>query len=217
MPIYVDTLPQVQEQIKVTTLKQLVEVLPETINYQIDIWIAGKIARFGKTTENVIFLTDSLEEPSSELMCYFCDLVKSLGIVATLTNEYKNSRYLAFRLYDKGSLLIDKTTLTYKRLPEPITEAPVLTIDEVKQKLPQTIQWSYTIYLTGGLVKNGWSVNDADLITFDEEARPQLAEIRNYFTNLLGWKTDIGQTIMVNREPVYLYKLYENGGLCLPQ
>ncbi|MBF0484717.1 MAG: hypothetical protein HQL25_08455 [Candidatus Omnitrophica bacterium] len=72
------------------------------------------------------------------------------------------------------------------------------------------------MYLTGGLVKNGWSCNDADIIIFEEEAKPHLAQIRNYFTDLFGWKTDVGQVVMADREPVYLYKIYEGGKWQVP-
>lgn len=214
MPVYVDTLPQKIDAIKVTTLQDIISVLPETILYPINVWIADKIARFGKTTGNLIFLTDSENELLSELKIYFDSLITSLGIAATLSNEYKSNRYVAIRLYDNGELLLDKQTLTYKRSPSPIQAPPVLTVDEIKQKIPSTIPWTYTIYLTGGIVKTGWSVNDADLITFDEMSRQTLGEIRNYFTNIIGWKTDIGQIVMKEREPVYLFKLYESGSLC---
>jgi len=216
MAIYTSKLPQNIESIKVTTLKELITILPDTISYPLNIWVGGKLAMYGTTTGNIVFISELNDNQlTPEIKEYFNNLSSPLGINATVCNEWRNQRNIAFRLYDKGSLIIDKINFTYKQIPSPVA-IPLLTIEDVVKKLPKTIRWKQTLYLTGGLVKNGWSFNDADIITFDITESSELKNMRIYFTNLFGWKTDVGQKVMTEREPIYLYKIYENGVLCLP-
>ena len=215
MPTYTDKLPQETLPIKTITIDEVVAVLPETLPFPINLWIADKLARFGKTTESLIFLVEMEEEPSVEMRMYFEKLFEPLGFPATVFEDWKSKQYQAIRLYNEGRLIIDKATMTYKELPTPVHIAPVLTVEEFNKKLPNKIQWMQTIYLTGGLLKNGWSANDVDFIVFDGE-NEVLAEIRDYFTKRLGWKVDVGKNVMKEREPVFLYKLYEEGWLRLP-
>jgi hypothetical protein len=216
MPVYVDTLPQNIETIKTTKITDLVKILPEQIDYKINVWIGGKLARYGITTDNLIFFGEVNNEPSVELKLYFSSLVKSLGVQATISKNWKVSSFDMIRLYNEGNLIIDKKTMKYI---EPITEVhelPIIEVKEIIEKLPKEIEWKCTIYLTGGLVKNGWSANDIDIMTFDLiNDRKIFIEMKNYFTDLFGWKTDVGSTIMEEREPIYLYKIYEKGELCL--
>src|ERR1043166_1135106 len=217
MPIYTDTLPQSQTEPKSVTLRALVEILPEVLEQPFDVWIAGKLARFGITTDNLIFLLDFADEPPPEIRSYFSHLVESLGITATASNGWKNQSIVALKLYNEGRLIIDKSTGTYRELPR-ARQLPILTIPEIVDKFPIEIPWQHTMYLTGGIVKNGWSANDVDIIIEEPGVQKKtLGEIRNYFTQLLGGRTDVGRRVMPEREPVYLYKLYEAGRLCLPQ
>ena len=212
MAIYTTTLPQTIVPTKSITIQELISILPETIDYSINIWIDDKLAQYGRSADNIIFITDD-KEITNEKRQYFSNLVTSLDISATLSNAWKRNSISKLQLYTNGSLIFDKATMSYKQLPTPIPELPVLTIQEVTNVLPQTIKWNYTMYLTGGLVKNGWSKHDADIIIFDElqNGMTELIEIKKYFTNLIGWNMDVGQKIMEQREPVYLYKIYENG------
>ena len=214
MPIYTDKVPQAVTPIKTTTLKDVIRVLPETLQYPLNVWLGDKIARFGITTGNLMFLVEQDGETSSELKQYFSGLVKPLGIQATTSSAWKNNKFTALRLYNEGRLIIDKSTFSYRELPSQTHTAPVITVDDLKAKLPQTIQWQYTLYLTGGLEANGWSANDVRIIIFDAVRNKQdYADIRNYFTNLLGWKTHVVSKVVPER--VRLYKLYENGVLRL--
>lgn len=222
MPIYVDTLPQKVEKTKVITLLDLVKVLPNTIPYPIDIWIGSKLARYGKTTHEVVFLTDSAETPSDELVQFFNTLVTTLELKSTLLNArpdstgYRNVGLYAVRLYDKGELILDKETGQYTRLPSPSADYPLLTTQMVIDRLPKEIPFTQTVYLTGSIVRHGWSNNDADFIFEGEASWEDKENLNRIFMSALGWKTHVGDKVMAEREPVYLYKLYE-GGKCLLQ
>jgi hypothetical protein len=104
--------------------------------------------------------------------------------------------------------------MTYTELPTPVHEAPIMTLEQLKKKLPKEIPFKETLHLTGGLVKNGSTCNDVDFLAFYIEDKEQLSEMARYFTEVIGIKTDVGNKIMKEREPVFCYKLYE-GGICL--
>ena len=213
MPIYVNTVPQDVTPIRILTIKELINALPETLDYSINVWLTDKIARYGKTTDNLIFLSDGVTEyPSSEMMSYFDSLVSPMGFQATLSNDWKCNNTIAnFKIYNDGRLIIDKETMTYKELPSTIVESYSISFQDVVSKLPSSIEWNHTIYLTGGIVKNGFSNNDVDFIVFDEIDNETFVLMKKYFYGIMGCKTHIGKYVMVDREPVYLYKIYENG------
>lgn len=215
MPTYVTTLPQTVVPSFSITIHDLISALPETITYPINVWIDDKLAQYGRSSDNLIFITDD-NEITNEKRQYFSGLVNSLNIRATLSNSWKRNTISKIQLYSQGELIFDKVNMSYKQLPTPIPVLPVLTIQEVLDLLPKTIDWKYTMYLTGGLVKNGWSNHDADIIIFDtiENGFTEIMEMKKYFTQILGWNMDIGQKVMEAREPVYLFKIYENGNLC---
>ena len=217
MPTYVDTLPQKVELIRTVTLRELIGCLPSVLIFPLNVWIGDRMARYGMTTGNIVFLIENEEDATEAVRKYFSSLTAALGIQATAMCSWKNNAISALRLYNEGRLIIDKSTLAYKEIPTPTRCVPVLTIAELIAKLPRTIKWNHTLWLTGGIVKNGWSANDADLIIFEEQTdRSVFVEIARFFTVLLGWKTDVGGKVMEDREPVYLFKLYERGALCLP-
>lgn len=214
MPIFTETLPQTTHTVNNVTLTDLLGVLPEVIPYAVNVWVANHLARYGQTSGDILFLTED-DEPSQDLKQYFKTLVAPLGVSANVYNTYRHQRYVAMRLYDKGQLILDKSTGAYLRLPSPVPPMPCLTIDEVLLKLPRSITNVRTIYLTGSLVKQGHSFNDADFLILEEVPFEELEDLRRLFFNALGWKVHVGTTVMSDREPVFLYKLYE-GGLCLP-
>jgi len=213
MPIYVTECPQNVAEIKTTTLQDVVRILPDFLLEPLNVWITGKIVQFGRTDGNLIFTVEG-KEPTPRIKHLFHTFVSDLGIQGTVDNQWKNQKFVALRLYDNGKLIIDKNTLQYTKIPSPTKEPAIVTCKEVLEKLPDTISWPITLYLTGGIVRCGWSVNDLDIITFERQDRTTLVELRNFFTNLFGWKTDVGFTIMTEREPVYLYKIYEQGKKC---
>lgn len=215
MPIYTDTLPQSTAVIKTMTFKDLLSVLPDELPFNYNFWISGRLAKFGITNENLVFLIDVDEEPSIEMRNLFMPYTTKLGFDSTVSNAWKNSRLNSVRLYSEGKLIIDRDTLACKQLPAP-TKIPQITSSDVIAKLPETIPWTETLYLTGGIVKNGFSCNDADIICFELADPTHLGKMRDFFTNLFGWRTDVGLRVMENREPVYLYKIYEGGKRCPP-
>jgi hypothetical protein len=217
MPIYTNTLPQVTEVFKVTTIQELVRALPKIIKYPINVWVGDKIACYGKTVGNLKFYTDKREIISTETKCYFNDLVTPLQIQATLTGSWKHYSVGLFQLYKNGELMLEQETCTYKVLPDPVKEMTFITANEIIELLPKEIKYDYTIWLTGGIVKNGFSHNDVDFIIFEPILDPgKLYEIKKYLKEFVGWNCDIGQKVMAPREPVYLFKLYEGGKLCQP-
>jgi hypothetical protein len=189
--------------------------MPDELPLKYNFWISGRLAKFGITNENLVFLVDVDEEPSIEMRNLFMPFTTKLGFDSTVSNAWTNSRLTAVRLYSEGKLIFDRETLACKQLPEP-TRIPQITTNDVLAKLPETIPWNETLYLTGGIVKNGFSCNDADIICFDLKEPIVLSQMRDFFTNLFGWRTDVGLRVMVEREPVYLYKIYEGGKRCLP-
>ena len=216
MPIHVDKVPQQERPIVLVTLEQVIRALPDTIPYAKNFWIGEKIVRFGQTADNLVFFVDQAEEPTPEMRQYFDGLLAPLGKDATVLNAFRESKFLMMRIYNEGRLIVNKDTLSFTELPSKTALKPVLTSQEVFAKLPETIEWPYAIYLTGGLVRNGWSSNDGDIIIYDERARNDLAAIRKFFTNIMGWRFDVGFRVMEDREPVYLYKIYDEGKLWRP-
>lgn len=208
----VTTLPQTLAPIHSVNIREMVAVLPKTIPYKINVWVGDRMARFGKTTDAIIFLAEMATEPTVEQRGFFEQLVAPLGLPATLIENWKNQRYSAIRLYNEGRLIVDKETMTYTELPTPVHEPPVLTVEEAMRLLPKTIPFLATVYLTGGLVKNGWTANDFDFIS--NGPREQLSQMAMWFTKRLGWKTHVGPEVMSDREPVYLWKAYERGKYC---
>lgn len=206
----VDKLPQNIKEIKVTSIKDLIRVLPDNLDYKINVWLGDKIAKYGLDTGNVIFLAEIDEEPSVGMREYFNNLVLPLEINATIRGDWKNRRYSAMRIYNEGRLIIDKKTLCYTELSSPVYEAPILTIEQLLKKLPKEIPFKYTLHLTGGLVKNGFTCNDVDFLAFDIEDKEELSKISQYFTEVLGIKTDVGNKVMKERDPDW-YEIYKQG------
>lgn len=215
MPIYTDVLPQVTLNVKTTSIIDLIKALPDTISYSINVWLTGNIVRYGITSDDTIIFLGELDTIAPQtLINYFKTLVSPLGINATFLNEWKSRKFNALRIYNNGRLIINKDTLAYTEVPSPIHVAPVITLDDFVPSLPKTIPWAYTIYLTGGMTKVGWSANDIDMIIFDKLKDPaDYMAMRRYFTKTLGYIVDIGNSVITEKEPVYLYKLYENGSL----
>lgn len=209
--INTDKIPQNSEPIKTTDIKQLVAILPETIPYKINVSIGGNMGRHGITTGNLVFLVEILGEPTSEMQNYFNELVAPLGINAACY-DWRSEK--GQRIYNSGTLNIDRETLAFKFWPTPAIIAPVLTIEEFMSKIPSTVPFDCEIDLTGGLLKNGWSAHDGDLIVEDVNISNQTRkEIAKYFTNLIGWKFDCGQKCMDERGSVYKTPLYKKGKL----
>lgn len=209
MPTFVNTLPQKEREISIITIKEVVDKLPEELPWKINVWIADKLAKYGITTEALIFLVEQEEEPSIDMRMFFEELFKPFP--ATVYEDFMNRKYSAIRLYNEGKLIINKEDMTYKELPTPIYKAPILTIDKLMIMLPNEIKYTDKIYLTGGMVKNGFSNNDIDLIIFEEEDKGRLLEIALYFEKLTGWKVHCGNSVMKEREPVYCFLLYDGG------
>lgn len=215
MPIYTDKLPQVISESHIVTLAELIRVLPETLDYPLDVWLSDRMAKYGQTSDYIVLFFSLEIEISEELKEYFNRIVKPLDIPLHLAQPTRNvASVAAMKLYNAGRLIIDKTSLTYKELPSPVFRPPILTINELKERLPSTIEWTQTIWLTGGLVRNGWSGKDVDFIVFNETDTKVLDAIRVFFTKTLGFSADVGSEVLTNMEPVYLFKLYENGRLC---
>lgn len=211
--ILVTTLPQTYETIKVTTMSDLLTVLPENLLYPFNVWISGSLSRDGKTAGNLTFLLEGEGDPSSEIMQYFNSLVEPLGISATASYQWRNQSIQAIRIYNDGRLILNKDG-SFKEFPTPVNSKIEITPDYLYAILPQTIPFTETLYLAGGIPKNGFSLNDVDIMLEPTEPKSKFSAIRKYFVNILGVKVDVGNTPMPDREPIYQFKLYENGELC---
>lgn len=212
MATIITQIPQTEISIKTTKLSDIISLLPEELPWKINVWVGDKLARFGMTTEeSILFLAEQENEPSSEQMNFWNNLVSSLNVAATATNDWKSRRHSALRLYNEGRLIVDKQTMCYKELVSEVSSAPILTLEEFLSKLPKEIEWKQKIYLTGSLIKNGWSGKDADLVIFDEEDKIVLSEMKRFFEKQISWRVDVGNKVMTEREPVYFYLLYDGG------
>ncbi len=211
MPVEVNTLPQQIEPVVTTSFADVVAVLPERLTYPLNVWIAGRLARYGRSTDALVFLVEQDEETSTELKLYFEQIAGPYQ--ATVSHDWRDERVAAVRLYNDGRLIIDKHTLAYTELPTATRTAPVLTVADVLARLPKMIEWPHTVYLAGGLVRNGWSCNDVDFMV-DNADTAVYAAMRKFFGDALGCKVDVGNAAMPEREPVYKFKIYE-GGKCL--
>ena len=214
MPIYTDKLPQVVTESKLVTLAELIRLLPETLDYPLDVWVSDRMAKYGQASDYIVLFLPLGVAVTDELRTYFNQINEPLGIGTTIASaEGNNLTVSALKLYNAGRLIIDKETLTYKELPSPVFRPFIITINDLKDRLPSTIEWKNTIWLTGGLVRDGWSGKDADLIVFD--GTDELVQnMKGFFTRTLGFRVDVGMKVMPEREPVYLFKLYEDGQLC---
>jgi hypothetical protein len=204
--IYVNKFPQEIDPMEHITINQLVDVLPDSIPYNLNVWISGDLAKYGKTTQNLCFLIEQDSEPSNELMNYFDSLVKPLGKSATASHHWRNDLFTKLSLYQNGKL-IRKEHFVIDGISE-------ITSDYVKEYLPKAVPTHDPIYLTGSIVRQGWSRNDVDFICFNEDTE-LLANLRKYLSNSLKCKVHVGNQVMPEREPVYLCKTYEEGALCL--
>lgn len=204
--------------VSIITIRDVVALLPATLPWPINVGLAGKLAWYGKTVGTVIFLTDAQGEPTVEQRQYFEKLIEPLGVPATLSGEWNNSKHNLSRLYNDGRLIVrmENDRIVYTELPTPVNESPILTIDEAIKKLPRTIPFKNKLFLTGGLTLNGWTANDFDFIAEKVKDKRELAMMARYFTGVLGWKTDVGADVMPEREPVKLYPIYEHGRCLLP-
>lgn len=216
MATYVNTIPQNLAAITVVTLPELLAVLPDQIPYNINVWISGKMAKYGIATQTLIFVGELDDEPTSEMKMYFSDLCAPLPLEATLSEGWKKMDETLMRLYNNGKLIIDRVTMCYTEPVSATKTPPVITHEEILRKLESEIIWKYDLYLTGSLVAIGWSANDVDIMYFDEATtNEEVGQMKRYFASLFGCKVDIGKNLMPNREPIYLYKIYEKGVLCL--
>lgn len=211
MSILVNTLPQKLFPIKTVTLQEIIKILPERLSFPINVWLGGEIARYGQTTKSLIFLVEQDGEVSRNLRMYFEKML--FPYKASASSSWKDEKITALRIYDLGKLIIDKKTLTYKKIPSPTVCPPIILVEEVLKFLPPEIPFKETVYLTGSLVKNGWSGNDVDFMVDTKDGIVH-SEIWRFFKELLELKVDVGNSEMPNKAPVYKYKLYEDGKLC---
>lgn len=212
MPILCENLPQTETNFPVYTLKELISILPDKIPFQDRIWVTGKVVRFGISGDNILFVTDG--PVSQELNTFFLEVVNPLNVYSVVKNEWRSHKFIALRLYQDGELIIDKATLEYKKIPNSTKDIILATTDDIRAKLPPTIPWNYEIYLTGGLVKYGWSAKDVDIIILEPIEAQELLKIKNYFAGILGWPVDAFDRPAPDREPIYLFKIYRGGRLC---
>jgi len=214
----VTALPVAESVISLTFL-DLVASLPEEIKLPLNVWVGGKLARYGKTSETVVFLLEIDREPTSEEMQFFDSLVQPFGLSGTASEQWRNEFIPAVRIYNEGRLVVDKATGRLSEIPAPVQLKDEITPELIFPKFPAEIPFAETIWLTGGIAKNGYSMKDVDLLIgippFDVAvSADRVSEIRKYFYSLLTVRVDVGYKLMTDREPIHLLKLYEGGLLC---
>lgn len=215
----VKTFPQEYETIQKITLSDLIRVLPRRLKYAKNVWISGRLARDGKSSDNIVFILGMDKEPSSVMMKYFDKIVAPLNIHATASCAWRDRGLSALRIYNNGRLIIDRD-LYYIELPSPIEYRQEITKEYVLERLPKEVSFKETIWLTGSVVKNGYSMNDVDFIVGSSKfnsniKRECLFEMKNFFREKLKCGVHFGSRIMKEREPILVLKAYEKGKLCL--
>lgn len=216
----VTALPVAESVVSLTFL-DLVASLPEEITFPLNVWIGGKLARYGKTSETVVFLLEIDREPTSEEMQFFDSLVQPFGLSGTASEQWRNEFIPAVRIYNEGRLVIDKITGRINELPAPVQLKDEITPELIFPKFPAEIPYKETIWLTGGIAKNGYSMKDVDFLVGEMPFNvvvpaERISEIRKFFYSLLNIRVDVGCKLMTDREPISLLKLYEGGILCQP-
>lgn len=207
-----NTFPQKITEVKTTKLIDIIRVLPWKLPWDINVVILGKYASFGIGIGNLQFAKDGWDEPTREMKEYFNDIAKKVGLQGTLLKNFKTNQYKKVRLYNEGRRIVDDN-LIYLEAPTPSLDAPVLTSDEVIGLLPDEVPFDFDIYITGGIMANGWSANDLDLIVDDKK---NCREVKKFFEKIIGWKVDVGTSVMEERSPVYRCLIYRNKCLQLP-
>jgi hypothetical protein len=230
----VTTIPQTVLPTAGITLAEVMAFLPQTIPFSGIIGLSGKIVK-GKQVGRLVFQLRDDVEPSAELRQYFAALVEGAtnGVhTATVNNAWRDLGLDIMWLYVDGQRIITND-LVYTQAVPPVPLPLELTSELVMARLPSAVPFAQTIWMTGGLVKNGFSINDLDFVVgepaFDGEEvtgfsnveKPQLMLIKRHFEEVMNIgvtvfdriRVDIGNRIMSEREPVYLCKMYENGQL----
>lgn len=209
------------ESVSSVTFLDLVAALPNEIKFPFNVWIGGKLARYGKTSETVVFLLEVDREPTSEEMNFFDSLIQPFGLSGTASEQWRNEFIPAVRIYNEGRLIVDKVTGRINELPAAVRLKDEITPEIFFPKLPAEIPFKETIWLTGGIAKNGYSMKDIDLIIGEPPfsvvvPSERISEIRKFFYSIVGVRVDVGYKLMTDREPISLLKLYEGGLLCQP-
>lgn len=229
------TIPQAIDPFNFITLGQVMAVLPETIPFTEVIGIGGKICQ-GKQITNLIFQVRQDDQPSQEMKMWANSIAQqaSGGVFSgTMANDWRNRLCNVIWIYADGEKILGND-LVYTKAPPAIDLPLEITWQMVLSRLPQTIPYNTTLWATGGIVREGRSFNDFDIIAgnieLDANGAPTITEkievvdllnMRNFFNKQINlgvtvfdsMSIDIGNRIMTEREPVYLCKLYENGQL----
>lgn len=218
------------------TLTEVMAFLPQVIPFNGVIGLSGAIVK-GKQAGTLLFqLRDDASVPV-EMRQYFNGLVSTAtnGVFeAAVNNAWRDLGQDILWIYVDGQKIITND-LIYTSAPPPVPLPLELTWELVLSRLPQTIPFLQTFWATGSIVKNGFSVNDFDVVVgepefdangevtgFSNVEKPQLMLMKRHLekeTNLGVTvfdriRIDIGNRIMTEREPVYICKIYENGQLC---
>lgn len=216
MPITIERLPASSEKSYIT-FQQVLNILPDELPFKRNVWIGGRLLRYGKEFSDVAlpFQIETRFEVETEIRQYFGELFVAAGYSATASNQWKSNKQPMIRLYNDGKLIIDRNTQTFIEPPSPTRLSPTLTVEEVMTRLPQSLPFPVTVWLTGSLARYGQTWNDADFIIFELEDWQQYhGELKRLFEEVLaGWKCDVGKQVMPEREPVSLFRLYDQGQL----
>jgi hypothetical protein len=201
------------------TFQEVLNILPDTLPFLRNVWIGGRLLKYGKEFKDVpiVFYIETEFEVPAEYKQYFSNLFAPSVITATASNQWKTQRP-QIRLFNDGKLIVDRATGVFVEPPSPTKLSPTLTVEELKLRLPPSIPFTGTVWLTGSLARYGQTWNDADFIIFEKEDWiAQHGILKRMFEEALnGWKCDVGKAIMPEREPVFLFKLYEAGKCLLP-
>jgi hypothetical protein len=213
MGIIVDKLPKEYDISRVITIGEIVDLLPETIPFREDIWFKGNLVKSGvilsrevwfytkdKLNLELIGFMNSITKPEDIHFRFTCRLVEPI------------SKLLVYR---DGKLVIDKKLLNRDKSSNYINKK-ALTINGFISKLPKNIPIPCTIWVTGGLVKWGITFHDLDFIIYEiKDYNQYYKDIKKLFSDIYNIKVEVGYYLFINREPIYLFKLYDKGNLLI--
>jgi hypothetical protein len=219
MSVIIETLPSSTASQSVT-LVEVIGSLPDVLPFPRTIWIGGRLMKCGKEFKDnaIVFYVETNFEIEPAIKQFFNTAMQTLGCEATASNQWRSQKG-RFPIYTKGVLMVDRTSGMINHLPEATDLDEELTVEELCAAIPQSLPWKIDVWLTGSLAKEGKTWNDADFIIFEEndwkahakDFKALLEEVTN------GWRCDVGKAVMPDREPVYLFKLYDKGVCTCPR
>lgn len=165
----VTTIPQAIDPFFHLLLSDLINSLPETVSYQFNIGLSGRI-RLGRQSGAIHFVAATDEELGQEVKEEFSAYVRTASngrAGGTVSNAWRVFEYAPLWVYSAGKKILkfDDGKLIYTEPPQPVDLPEWLPASTILDRI-RGIEWNYPFdcYFTGGMVRENGSFNDVDFI-----------------------------------------------------